>query len=366
MKDTISYFSCWIYIVIGLIFLIQILKSNSGNSKKSSGLCFLVIYLFAFFRYEIGYDYTTYWNIVTNVGEARDDFEPLSQIIITFVKDIGFPPLVFIIYSTISLLSYKKVIERYSTLPALSWYFYFSYPMFFIQDCSTIRQSAAMGLFFLTYMYIDIGHTKKALLTTLIASFMHSSGISALLLFFTPICKKISLKSNIIMLCASFFAGKVILTVITQYLAGVAMVQRFLYYTELDMDGFVIFQYIMYAIVLVNFVFYNKLILIDKRNALYITFVNAGLCFYNLFLFESQTAIRMANFFMLFELFILPSYIPVLRHVIKEQRTIKCLLFTAMFTLQLLMVCTYIKGYNNRTVDRGTYVPYKTWLFEQW
>lgn len=362
----ISYISSYIYFIIGLVFLIQILNSNNKTKKKCGQLCFIIIYIFAICRYQIGYDYYSYWDMIVSSNPPRDDMEFLSRKIVDFVRLLKFPPLLFFIFSSISLFAYKKVVDEYSSLPALSWYFYFSYPMLFVQDCSTIRQSGAMGLFFLTYFYLEKKKIKIALICILLASLFHNSGMASISLLFLPLIKRVNLKYNVLALVLSFFTGEVLLRFISQYLSGYAVADRFLYYVNQEMNNFVLFQYIMYAINIFNLLFWNKLSLINKLNPLYVTLVNVGLCLYNVFQFEPTTAIRLANFFILFELLLLPSYIVVLRGYFPSLKTVKYSIFIPLFLLQIMMVFTYIKGYNNRTIDRGTYVPYQTWFFQRW
>lgn len=360
----VSYLSAWIYFVLAFIFLYLVDKSSSDAKQKKYGqIAFWIIYLFAFFRYFIGNDYPTYWNVVTDPSYNREEYEFLSGAIIKFVYRIQFPPLVFVVFSTISLFCYRKVLSKYSTCQAISWFFYFTFPLLFFQDCSTIRQSAAMGFFFLTFYYLDLKKYIPAILCIILSFSFHRSGLAAMFLLLLPVINKVDRKWNIIFLVFSFFTGKIVERLIIYYLASWGIADRFLYYVDLEMGGFNVFQYLLYGINILNLLFYKKLIRIKPGNCLYITLVNFGLCFFNVFQFESQTAMRLAAFFLLFELLVIPDFRYILTRFTKSLKTSSLLMLFVMFLIQIAMVFIYIKAYNNKVLDYPVYVPYRTWLF---
>ena len=360
---SVSYFSTWIYFVIAFMFLELISQGNNKAKMRRCGqTAFLIIYLFAILRYNIGNDYHSYWLMVTE-HDMIDKLELLSGGIIDFVYYLGFPPTVFIIFSSICLFSYKYVISRYSSNQALSWFFYFTFPLLFFQDCSTLRQSGAMGCFFMAFAMMDKKDYVKTLLFVILAVLFHNSGYVCLLVFFLPLFKKVDLKVNIVALVASLFAGKLVERLVVSYLAGWGVADRFLYYIDQEMTGFNSFQYVLYGLNILNLLFYKSLCKLDPRNALYITLVNVGLCLFNVFQIEAQTAMRMAAFFLLFELFIVPYYIGLLVKTGMTKRFATVALWGIMFALQLMMVVIYISAYNKGALDTAVYTPYRLWLF---
>lgn len=359
----VSYFSIWIYVVFGIVFFILSTRSWHHELRKEYGFyAFLMIYVFAIFRFNIGNDYPEYWNIVSTAPSDRDYFEPLSGGIINLVRLVDFPPLVFIIFSSISLFSYKYVIEKCSDDPVMSWYFYFAYPMLFFQDCSTIRQAGAMGLFFLAFYFVDQGKAWKSFGCLLIAVLFHKSALICFLIFFLPLFKRIGLKQNVVFFIMTFFAGNLIEIVVVNYLSSLPIAANFLYYLNQEFGGLNLFSYVMYFINIINFLLYRQLVEDNARNRYLITLVNVGLCLFNLFLIESQTAIRFANFFMLFELLLIPSYLNILSNFIGSRHKANLMVVSVLLMLQLTMVIIYIRAYNNQLLDLPVYVPYETWL----
>lgn len=362
--ETVTLFDIWIYVLLTLIFLKLCLESRQTNLQKKGDIAFLVIYIFAILRYNIGYDYHAYWDIASNSSAtAREEYEFLSNLVIEVSRFCSFPPLLFAIFSSISLCAYRKVLKSYSRFPALSWYFYFAYPLFFIQDCSTVRQSAAMGLFLLTYYLIDRGKFKYALASSVCAYLFHNTGLITIVLFALPFIKKVGIKVNIVIFIATFFAGRLVESLVLSYFSNYAIAQMFLSYVDRDMGGMNTFQYIMYAMNIVNFLFYKSHKKYDVKNLEFITLVNIGLCLYNLFQFESQSAIRLANYFVMFELLLLPAYYNFLTKYIKSRSVAILAIVFLLFSLQIVMIKTYIDAYNAKQIEYPAYVPYKLWLF---
>lgn len=361
----VSYFDTWLYFLIAFVFLYLINRSTDKRLNEKYGqIAFLIIYAFAFFRYDFGNDYRAYWNLAEGRmgGEMEDYVKPLeiiSYAIVKFVSVIHFPPLLFMIFSTICLFSYRFVIKRYSSCQAFSWYFYFTFPLLFFQDCSTVRQSGAMAMFFLAYPFLDNGKWFKSIVFFTIGVMFHQSALFCFVLLLLPLYKKIGFMSNIVLLLMSLVGGKVVEILITDYLASLGIVDGLDFYLNNKFDGYNTFQYVLYAIAVINMLFYKKLSIVNCKNVEYITLVNIGICMYNLFSFETQTAIRSCAFFLLFQLLLIPSY----RYVIGGG--VKIANFTilfVMFLLQLMVVSIYISAYNNRILENSVYSPYKFWF----
>lgn len=351
--------------MIGGVFFYLINNStvpSQGNKSKYGFIAFTIIYLFAIFRYNIGDDYGRYWDMVSTGELLRPNFEPLSGAIINYVYKLHFPPLLFFIFSTLSLVCYYFVISKYSSNRVLSLYFYFTFPLLFFQDCSTIRQSGAMAFFVLTFFFVDNKKSLKALFCVVLAYMMQRSGIIAIVLFMIPLFAKVSLKWNVILFIFSFFLGMTARTLLESYLGNLEIAAQVLDYVNRDMGGFNTFQYVLYGINVLNFLSYKQLCKISSRNALYITLVNLGMVLYNIFMFESQTATRIVAFFLLFEMILIPDYRFVLKRITGSVKSSTALIFSVMLALQIMIVVIYIKAYNGRVLDTPVYTPYETWL----
>ncbi len=365
----VSYFASWIYFVYFLLFYVLIQNSNNrGRQIKNGEIAFLYVYLFAIFRYGIGSDYMGYWNAVAGVSDERT-YEFFSGIIMNFVTNVKFPPLLFFIFSTISLFSYRFVINKYSNNRVLSWYFYFTFPALFLQDCSTLRNSAAMACFFMAFAFAENGKMWKCLICIVCAPLFHDSGYISLLILFLPLLKKLNgkldiiFKLNVIVFIASFFAGAIVERIISSYLGGLQLVDHFLYYVETEASGLKAFQYVFYLINILNLLLYKSLVKMNFTNYIYITLVNVGLCLYNIFSIEPITAIRLCCYFFLFQILIIPSYRDVFVKFLGSKLKSNVFFVVLMFSLQLAMVIRYLYSYNHGGMDTLDIAPYRLWLF---
>lgn len=359
-----SYLDIWIYFFIAFVFIVLISKSVDKKTNEKYGLiAFYIIYCFAVFRYDIGNDYRSYWQTFLGNGSERT-VEPLSGLIINFVQLFKFPPLGFFIFATISLCCYRYVIKRYSSSQTLSWYFYFAFPSLFFQDCSTLRQAGAMGLFFVAFALIDNKKYIKGIIFLFLSVAFHYSAIICFIVLFLPLLRKIRLPINVVLFIGSFLIGSFVEDFFINYIVGLDLLfsSKLEWYVNAEFSGNNSFQYVLYAINIANFIFYKSLCKIDSRASTYITLVNIGLCLYNIFQFETQTAIRFSTFFMLFAVLLIPMYISILSKYTNSPQLSGILLCLVLFLLQLSLVIIYINAYNNGVLDTPVYTPYKLWF----
>lgn len=344
--------------MLSAFFFYCVSKGTSySNQRKYGQLSFVCIFLFAFFRYNIGSDYPSYWNIMTDPSYNREEFEFISGAVIKLAYNIHFPPLAFVFFASLSLFCYKRVIVKYSSFQSLSWYFYFSFPLLFLNDCSTIRQAGAMGMFFMTFYFVDAKKMIGAVICVVLAIGFHRSGLMAVILLFLPLIKNFGLKTNITIFACSFLTGKGAEIIISHYFSNFEVAYRFLQYADKELDGFKIFQYVLFLINFFNLLFYERLTKIRQQNQLYISLVNIGLCFFNIFAFEPVTAQRLCTFFLLFEILLVTDYRYILSKYTKSIRFSTLLLFSSMFLLQIMLVFSYIRA------GMQVLTPYDIWLF---
>lgn len=357
-----SLLSSWVYWIIFFVFLV--LVNNSDNSRKrgvSESVCFYLIFLFAALRYGIGNDFMTYWED-GEVGNSTRNYELLSGAIIDFAYRIHFPPFIFIAFAAISLVGYRSVIKTESTNPPLSWYMYFTYPLFFFQDCSSVRQAGAMGLFFLAYSYLGKDKQIKAVLCLLLSVLFHTSAVIGFLILFRPLIKRIDVRLSIVMIILSVFAGRVIESIVMGFFGNTFLGEKFEYYLQGDNPGFNTMQYVIYGILLLNIIFYKRLIEDNENNKLLINLYTLGVILYHSFSIEPITAIRFSTFFFMFEILLIPSFKNVIARMFQSKPLANGLITVLMFSLQLTIIYIYIRAYNSGIMERPVYVPYETWI----
>lgn len=358
-----SYIDTWIYFLIGFVFWgLTNRSTNKRSNEKYGQIAFLIIYLFAFFRYDFGNDYKSYWQMFIGNGQERK-LEPISGAIIDLVSFLQFPPLGFIIFSTISLLCYRYVIKKYSSSQTLSWYFYFTFPPLFFQDCSTLRQAGAMGLFFVAFSFIQNRKYFVSFCLILLAISFHYSSVIGLLILLTSLFKKFSRKLNATLFILSFFVGKILERLVSILVIGSdnLFANKLEWYINADFSGNSTFQYVLYMFNLLNLLYWKELNKMDPYAKLYITLINIGFILYNVFQFETQTATRFMAFFVLFGTLLIPAYRDLLSMSLKRPIS-HAFLCSIMFLLQMILVSLYINAYNSRILDNPAYIPYQFWF----
>lgn len=360
MIQQVSLFDIWPYFLIMVFFLSRSsIQSSIESEKKNENSCFIILFLLSIFRYNIGADYPAYWQFA-QTGE-RDNYEFLSQIIIDISYKLKFPPLLFIIYSTITLFSLRYFINRLSANRILSWYLYFCFPLFCFQDYSTVRQAASIGLFLVGSIFLFDKKYLYALCAILISAQFHVSAYIGILAFLMPIIRKMSKSINIILFILSFITGQLVVRSFLTVFDGFFIAEKFMNYISYDFAKTNTLQYLIYMMVFINLYFYDKLVQLDKRNVIYIGFVTIGACLFNLFQIESQTARRLATYFLLFELLIIPYIASALSPFFKNYKTSTQFIIILLFILQVYYINLYINGFNNHQISSPCFVPYDFW-----
>lgn len=179
------YYYCFIIIIIILVGRYRV--TEIGKCRKSSinfTVAFLIIFLFAAFRFNIGFDWKTYLSLIypdyrpQNIGK----FEPLSLLYMKIAGILNTPILMYslfslTIYGVIALAIYNNSIDLYESLIIYIALFYFD-------SLSTMRQAAAVAITFYAYKYIKSKQLVKYIIFCLIALLYHKSAIIAIPLYF--------------------------------------------------------------------------------------------------------------------------------------------------------------------------------------
>lgn len=159
-----------------MISIIDTLKPKFKFQYLS--MAFVLFALIAI-RYDVGTDYFAYYDFF---GRERDNlfdinFEPGFSVIVYFLRQYGFgPELIMAIFGFISILMTYIGITRHSKAIGISLLVYFSLyliPMNF----NAVSQGVAIGFYLCSIKYIIQRNLAKTSLMTVLAFFLHSSGI---------------------------------------------------------------------------------------------------------------------------------------------------------------------------------------------
>ena len=163
----------------------RVSKSVSQASPNLSA--YFVIFLFSALRFDVGYDYIFYYQLLTKQMKFYEDqfnrLEYLNQQLISICQAIDSPQLFFILTSLIITYLTYRTVTRHSTNVMLSTLIFLQLPIYFLNSLFIIRQYVAVSIIFYAYTYIIERQLPKFLLAVLLASLFHKSAIFAVILY---------------------------------------------------------------------------------------------------------------------------------------------------------------------------------------
>jgi hypothetical protein len=355
------YLEFWPYI---LIFLTIMLSSYFKSKNRSSIINFVALFLFSALRFDVGWDYTEYVGIIKggfdSVSNTR--IEPLSKFILQIGAYLEFYPIVFIIFSFFTLYFVHKSITRYSSNVALSWLVFFSLPLFFLASLSTIRQSVATAIVLFSFKYIYEKKHLKFLLLILISTLLHYSSIIGLLLIF--ICKKPFNKiTNTILIFSSFLLSEFLFNSLEIFLnTDISLIKRYVaFYIDAELHSPSKLQYIYYFIAVLNLLVYDKLVLLNPINKIFIAISSFGLFLFNVLSFEPVTASRVSAFFIIFWIFLIPEYSKLVDF--KSKKIINGLIYFLFIIMVSIYLNIYVNAFESKVIEKNSFIPYRSWIF---
>lgn len=342
-----------------LYFVFLFWASKVHNNEYGAKLLVLFLILFSSLRYGIGYDYYEYKAIVTGTAPdyAIERWELLPQYIAVYCRDIHYQ-LFFVITSLLSICPIYFVCKKASCNPFHSLLIFALYPQFFLLGLGPVRNAVAYAFVFLMYYYIwEKRNIKISIICFIIAVFFHKSSVIACLIFFIPYILR-GLKSNLILFLLSFVASFLIIPISGLLLPFFGMEDSFGYYLN-NAEKFAgggMYRYIVNAVALFNFLFWNRIKNYNHQNIRLLALVNIGACLFNTLISISPVfAIRMFLFFWFFIILLFPTYqMAMVGKKIVSMKSIGV-------SCGLLMLFTFIMQYYNYVnySIRMSYIPYQ-------
>ncbi|MGB5244148.1 MAG: EpsG family protein [Lutimonas sp.] len=179
-------------LVFIVFFIIVFILLWAGSRKEYRKLrlnltAYFVIFLFSALRFDVGYDYIFYYQLLTKQMKFYEDqfnrLEYLNQQLISICQAVDSPQLFFILTSFIITYLTYRTITRHSNNIMLSTLIFLSLPIYFLNSLSIIRQYVAVSIIFYAYTFIKERQLPKFLLAVLLASLFHKSAIFAVILY---------------------------------------------------------------------------------------------------------------------------------------------------------------------------------------
>lgn len=364
MREEIVFYDYLPYILlVAICCLFACCKTKDNLGVK---VIFWMMLIFSAVRYNVGWDFPTYADLIE--GRVKDyqfeRMEWLSQSIMLLARNT-FTQLYFIVNSVIGMVCLYKVCNKYSRDPALSLFFFLTFSLFYLMTMNIIRNFVAILLVMYACRLLLEKKYLKYIFVIIIATGFHSSAVIGFILpivYYLVFKLRIGKWTNLFFFIASFFVGKIVLFVIFIF-SGNPLLSNIVYYIVNNTEGSgKYYQYIFYLLNLVFIFSWSKLIRADDMNRFWITLVNVGVCFWVALSFQYTLSIRMALFFTVWMIIILPSFIDsVSKKFRKLVKQCLILFFISLFFVNLFMLA---KAYNSGELLQASFLPYKVFFFK--
>lgn len=362
--DTIPYL-----LLLGLLMI-----NMKINSKASNNLCFFIIFIFSAIRYNVGFDFMMYLDILKN-DPYYDRFEFFEYLLQRLAAET-YIPLFFIINSFITVYFVKGAIENLSTNVSISLFAFFCIPLLYTHSFSIIRFWAGVSILFYGSTFLFKKKWIHFAIFYVISMFFHGSMIVGIL-FVPLILFNISRIVNIIFLIISFIGGEFVFSQIMQgslmdykLLGG----DRFMLYANLAITGDAMTKlpYVYLAIDIIFLILWPRTTkrhdktscktLKDRNSATckkYITLYNVGVCILFLLSFDTTLNTRLCRPFLVYIILLIPL-------ILQRFRLLNRQLATLAFTLAASALFIYTITIYNDTLGKSEYLPYRIIFLENY
>ena len=303
------------YIILLLLtFLVLLL----ADRKFYIPILFFVLFVFAGFRYGVGWDYYNYLMTMEEGGWRIDNTEFLMRQLELFCYNHRTPQLFFIVTSFLTVLCYFITIAKESENPSASIFAFLCFPVLFLSSFVTIRFSLAVAIVFLSYHFVNNKRYLWYIVLLVIAFFVHKAALFAVFTIpFLVMHTSFNLRTNLIILFLGFVFGIVFnsftffSSIDFTFLNDIGfedITQGIETYMIESSSGFSRTPYLYALVDIIILVSYNDEAKqnVDDPLGLYITMFNLGCSITFLFAFNPTFASRMGQFFLCFFVLIVP------------------------------------------------------------
>ncbi|MEQ7218666.1 EpsG family protein [Vagococcus fluvialis] len=336
-----TYMYFFFFNILLYIYDLGIKEYYKKESKILKKIAILMAFLFLVLRFGNGWDYMAYYNTIfynlhTNIVD-RGEF--LTVFLVEISKKFQIPFLFFFVNSIIQLYCVSKTIFKYSESFWVSFFFYISFPLFFLNSFSVIRMFTAVALIFFGYHFLEEKKTLKYLCLVIIASGFHQSALLALFFLAIPYIKKINV--------AFYLLGIPIIRFIAYEIANWKFNEYLVYFNNTNVEEGTKAIYVFMFIYLLCIFFFNK-IKENNKLLLQVNIFSIGFVIYCSFLGMGTLSHRLSLFGTIFSVLLVATFFEM---VPKKYKKILMLLY--LFICVVMFIYTLNAG-------RETYIPYKT------
>ncbi|WP_460011029.1 EpsG family protein [Lysinibacillus sp. CTST325] len=327
------------------VYLLGIIFSLLNGKSKILYMIFATILAgLAVFRYGVGPDYFAYEYLYNRLNESPaqeflygvDNQEILFRFFGSLLKSVGISYQQYItVIAIINLYYMGKICRKYSENPTLSLLIYFCF-YYLVWTFSGLRQglTLAIGVYYLLEC-LENNKTIKLFITTIILSFIHTSAIVLVPLYFIA---RIDFKKRtlIFLVLASIFISILPMGLLINHLQWMPILDKIIPYSTFtnSINNIFDFQSIIRIIFLViAFFYYDAFSQKSEFSKRVINIYIISYCLYFFLKFSELTAARISLYGVLLNIILLTNFYYLYKDKINKLIYIGCLLFLSFIYL---------------------------------
>ena len=327
------------------VYLLGIIFSLLNGKSKILYMIFATILAgLAVFRYGVGPDYFAYEYLYNRLNESPaqeflygvDNQEILFRFFGSLLKSVGISYQQYItVIAIINLYYMGKICRKYSENPTLSLLIYFCF-YYLVWTFSGLRQglTLAIGVYYLLEC-LENNKTIKLFITTIILSFIHTSAIVLVPLYFIA---RIDFKKRtlIFLVLASIFISILPMGLLINHLQWMPIIDKIIPYSTFtnSINNIFDFQSIIRIIFLViAFFYYDAFSQKSEFSKRVINIYIISYCLYFFLKFSELTAARISLYGVLLNIILLTNFYYLYKDKINKLIYIGCLLFLSFIYL---------------------------------
>lgn len=329
------------------------------NTKTSNNFILIVLFLFSALRYNVGFDYPAYLNIIEQ-GESYtyERFEIFEKILVLTSRNSEFSQLFFIVNSFLTVFCIGAFIKAFSKNISISLLGFLCLPLFYTASMSTVRFATGIAILLYATKFLKDKRYWLFAVFFLLSLCFHNGAIIGLL--FIPLFGiNIPRYINLIILIFSFVGGEFIIKAILS-----SLIQNNVYFDSLSRyvqitdgeDGMRIIPYIFLSMDLILYFLIRKNKETSSSVYRYFSIYNFGVAIMFLFSFEVTLSIRLSSPFIFFLLPLLPVLVS-LKSITSPIR--KPTLNGVVYWLFCAVLFLYNVSIYNSALHRSQYLPYQ-------
>lgn len=335
----------WFYLLFLLLIGICLDKYTKTQSTAAHAIVIILITSVAICRYNIGYDYETYHEIIKHERTELVEmlFSPLSALLAKIAIYFHSPQLLFILFGIPTYFLLISTIKKYSLNYSLSVLIFIC--LFYYTSLSVIRQALSVAICFYGYKFVVDRKFIKYLITIVIAALVHPSAIIALAIYWIV---KFRFKILITLIICGILIKPVIFHLMEQYGFYSSYITE-----DKELSGGKLTSLLEFFFLAICLLLWKSKKMTDNNGL--INILVTGMCMY--FMFGAHIGGRAGLYFNIFFCLLIPNILFFLTGKFKMYTTyIISFIFISYFIAYLWM--PILRN------EASAYIPYKVFFLQ--